>query len=53
MTTYNAKSGTACAICGEPVVMEDAKTDDNGGIVHEDCYVRNVVEGPVTEEGGG
>ena len=28
-----------CRICGKPVSLEAAKTDEDGKAVHEDCYV--------------
>jgi hypothetical protein len=27
-----------CSICGEPVLLETAKTDEAGRAIHEDCY---------------
>jgi hypothetical protein len=27
-----------CAICGTPVDIKSAKTDEKGKAVHEDCY---------------
>ena len=29
-----------CHLCGKPVLIESAKTDDEGNTVHEMCYVR-------------
>jgi len=31
-----------CPICGEPVCLEEAKTDEDGRAIHEDCYVVNL-----------
>jgi hypothetical protein len=31
-----------CIICNEPVEIETAKTDEDGKLVHEDCYVRRM-----------
>ena len=28
-----------CPICGKPVPLESAKTDEHGQSIHEDCYV--------------
>jgi len=28
-----------CAICACPVLLEEAKTDERGQAVHENCYV--------------
>jgi hypothetical protein len=28
-----------CAICKEPVTLEESKVDENGQAAHEDCYV--------------
>ncbi len=35
----NPHSTHLCHICDKPVSLEDAKTDDGGHTVHEDCYV--------------
>jgi hypothetical protein len=32
-------SGMVCAICGNPVDLELCKTDEDGGAVHEKCYL--------------
>lgn len=29
----------ACAICDKPVSLEAAKSDEEGRVVHEQCYV--------------
>jgi hypothetical protein len=31
-----------CAICKEPVKLEDSKADERGQAVHEDCYVSQI-----------
>lgn len=31
-----------CAICGKPVELEFAKTDEHGLAVHGDCYCANL-----------
>lgn len=31
-----------CAICACQVLLEEAKTDERGQAVHEDCYVLNL-----------
>lgn len=28
-----------CAVCDDPVQLENCKIDENGKAVHEDCYV--------------
>jgi hypothetical protein len=28
-----------CSLCNEPVELESAKTDEDGKVVHEECYV--------------
>jgi hypothetical protein len=36
----------ACPICNRPVALEQAKTDEHGRAIHEDCYlVRVKLEG--------
>jgi len=29
----------SCAICGNPVKLEESKTDERGKAVHESCYL--------------
>jgi len=31
-----------CAICKQPVDLEESKTDEHGQAVHENCYVQTV-----------
>jgi hypothetical protein len=31
-----------CAICNDSVELETAKTDEDGKVVHEDCYARRM-----------
>jgi hypothetical protein len=41
---FPAQSATywpICPICHEPVRLEEAKTDEEGRAIHEDCYVVN------------
>jgi hypothetical protein len=33
-----------CTICREFVPLEEAKTDGDGKPVHEECYVRGIIE---------
>jgi hypothetical protein len=28
-----------CYICGDPVPLEDCKTDESGNAIHEECYL--------------
>jgi len=37
-----------CAICGNRVTCETSKTDKNGQLVHEDCYVSEIVRKPLS-----
>jgi hypothetical protein len=32
-----------CSICSQSVVLETAKTDENGKPVHEDCYIKRLL----------
>jgi hypothetical protein len=32
-----------CHLCGQAVPLESAKTDDDGKVVHEKCYVLRIV----------
>jgi len=32
----------ACWMCGNPVALEECKTDEDGQAVHELCYVEKV-----------
>jgi hypothetical protein len=38
----NVTAVRTCAICGNPVSLEYAKTDEDGQTVHEQCYVLKV-----------
>jgi hypothetical protein len=31
-----------CAVCSQPVDLRTAKTDEDGAVVHEECYVLRV-----------
>ena len=31
-----------CVICGKPVALETAKTDDDGHAVHAQCYAQKM-----------
>lgn len=33
----------ACWMCGNPVALEECKTDEDGQAVHERCYVEKVM----------
>jgi hypothetical protein len=35
-----------CPICDKPVILETAKTDDDGRAVHEECYL-DVITGKI------
>jgi hypothetical protein len=35
-------SALACRICGNPVRLEDCKTDESGRAVHEPCYIASL-----------
>jgi len=28
-----------CSVCRQPVPLNDAKTDEDGSAIHEDCYI--------------
>jgi hypothetical protein len=34
----SAEFSPICPICREPVRLEDAKTDEGGNAIHENCY---------------
>jgi hypothetical protein len=38
----SAEFSPMCPICGEPVRLEEAMTDEDGRAIHEDCYVVNL-----------
>ena len=38
-----------CSICGKPVDLETAKTDDDGKAVHEECYVLRLAPKQATQ----
>jgi hypothetical protein len=31
-----------CAFCNSPVLIETAKTNERGQLIHEDCYVQSL-----------
>jgi hypothetical protein len=33
-----------CSLCLQPVVLETAKTDEDGQAVHEDCYSAKILQ---------
>jgi hypothetical protein len=32
-----------CTVCGEPVALKSATTDEVGHLVHSECYLRQLV----------
>lgn len=32
----------SCAVCKEPVNLEESKTDEHGRAIHENCYILTV-----------
>jgi hypothetical protein len=34
--------GMKCTFCDMPVLIETAKTNERGQLIHEDCYVRSL-----------
>lgn len=39
-----------CSICNQPVQLETAKTNEDGHVVHAECYVGKLTEGGLTIE---
>jgi len=35
-----------CSICGKPIALEAAKTDEVGQAIHEECYLLKVCRVP-------
>jgi hypothetical protein len=35
-----------CPICNQPITLEDAKIDEDGRAVHEECYVKQLLARP-------
>ena len=35
---------TSCAVCGNPVDLENCKTDERGKAVHQKCYVARIIK---------
>ena len=35
----DGKSNVTCRVCGQGVALENARTDDDGRAVHEQCYL--------------
>ena len=40
----DASTGLICSICNKVVDLEDAKTDESGDAVHEECYVLKLTQ---------
>ena len=38
------ESEPMCAMCGKPIMLESAKTDERGNPVHEACYLQKVLD---------
>ena len=38
-TTPTRPSQFLCPICGKPIPLENAKADENGQCIHEECYL--------------
>ena len=36
-----------CLVCSQPVRLDDAKTDEDGNAIHEDCYLVKLGVKPV------
>lgn len=32
-----------CSFCNDPVEPEDAKIDDDGKAMHEECYIMSII----------
>jgi hypothetical protein len=37
-------SEIVCFICNQPVRLETAKANEQGRVVHEECYARHITE---------
>jgi hypothetical protein len=35
-----------CPTCNQPITLEDAKIDEDGRAVHEECYVKQLLARP-------
>ncbi len=35
-----------CPICSQPIALENAKIDEDGRAVHEECYVNQLLANP-------
>jgi len=42
-----------CRICGKPVPVEAANTDDDGNAIHENCYVLKLKMEQPSKDGHG
>jgi hypothetical protein len=44
VANHNENGKIVCAICGMPTTLEiDMVADENGKLVHEDCYIPRVI----------
>jgi hypothetical protein len=42
--TPRPESNFTCSICGKPINLDrDRYADENGKLVHEDCYVQRLI----------
>ena len=37
--SFSSVRAPICSICHRPVPLNDAKTDEDGNAIHEDCYI--------------
>jgi hypothetical protein len=44
MPDATQRSEFVCIICQQPVKLETAKANEQGKVVHEDCYARHITE---------
>jgi hypothetical protein len=40
---YASQQVALCCICGRPIPLEMATTDENGKAVHEECYAGHTI----------
>jgi hypothetical protein len=47
-TLFSSVQAPICSICNLPVALNNAKTDEDGNAIHEDCYLSKLGVEPIT-----
>jgi hypothetical protein len=50
MTRIPTASYPTCSFCNDPLETADAKTDDDGKTMHEECYILSIIRKSTTSK---